>query len=800
MLNFLTLHNTFETQYATMTQRKIMGIAVLVSATVHSVTNAFVPIKTHSNMAQITSVHQGRSIPSQQGYSINNIEDRSKEDSFAASESTDPVNIEFLFDNESDSLADIPPSTIGFDSELLQASDVSDPDAQAIFAENAAILAARKDETIDLGFDIYADNFGISTDEGTALGPTDNGLINEDLKAVLAASEEAAAAAEASMPPELLEVIDGELVSTIATTSPQNPSILPPVEDKFLSVAKSSDDTSDTKTAAIPTPSVGKILKFAVPAIGVWLCSPLLSLIDTSAVGVLSGTVQQAALSPAVAVTDYAALLIAFLYTATTNMVASAQESDRGTIDKPRSAKMMIGAMRMSTYVGAGLGAIIFAFARPLLRAIIGNDAISPAVFAAAMKYVRIRALGMPAAAILGSTQAACLGMQDIRSPLYVLAAAAIVNFFGDMVFVGHSNPWIGGTAGAAWATVLSQYVAVAFFVKWLCGKAAEKPSEKAPEVMNLSDAILEMTTKPTVKDRNGKSRLRNAMESLKLNSRRKTRVPQHKTKNINSNEADDSFSTRGFLQNRFSMVELLKMPTEETRKEFTPYIVPVTTTQVGRVSGYVAMAHVVASSLGMTSMAAQQVIVSIFYCLCPIADSLSLTAQSFVPAISDREASVEKAAAMKKVSLNFLKAGAVFGGAMMAAVSGIPLLTGFFTSDQAVIHLVNSVVPLLLVFFGVHGIVCGSEGLLLGQKDLGYLGKMYGAFFAAVPYMMMGVKRKALAGTKSIGLTSVWTVFVGYQLARCGFWAARTAVLQRRTNNAAKVTATFNSKDMFAP
>ena len=50
--------------------------------------------------------------------------------------------------------------------------------------------------------------------------------------------------------------------------------------------------------------------QFAVPAIGVWLCSPILSLIDTSAVGVLSGTVQQAALNPAVAVTDYAALLI----------------------------------------------------------------------------------------------------------------------------------------------------------------------------------------------------------------------------------------------------------------------------------------------------------------------------------------------------------------------------------------------------------------------------------------------------------------------------------------------------------
>eukprot|EP00536_Pseudo-nitzschia_multiseries_P000696 jgi/Psemu1/249860/estExt_Genewise1Plus.C_80179 len=597
-------------------------------------------------------------------------------------------------------------------------------------------------------------------------------------------------------------------------------SIQPAVEDVFGSVAKPLDVVVDTNAPAISTPSVGKILRFAVPAIGVWLCSPLLSLIDTSVVGVLSGTAQQAALSPAVAVTDYAALLIAFLYTGTTNMVASAQESDRGTVDKPRTAKTMIGAMRMSTYVGAGLGAILFAFARPLLRAIIGNDAINPAIFAAAMKYVRIRALGMPAAAILGSTQAACLGMQDIRSPLYVLAAAAVVNFLGDVIFVGNPNPLIGGTAGAAWATVLSQYTALAFFIKWLCSEAAEKPMKKGPEVMNLSDAILEMTTKS--REKHGKDRrkkFRKALENLKLGKRKKdivgtnlgapeshkksflSKLSRRRVKNLNKNEVDsDSFSTRGFLHKRLSTIDLLKLPNEETRKEFTPYVIPVTTTQIGRVSGYVAMAHVVASSLGTVSMAAQQVIVSIFYCLCPIADSLSLTAQSFVPAISEKEASPEKAAAMKKVFTNFLKAGAVFGGAMMAAVSGIPLLTGFFTSDQAVISLVNSVVPLLLVFFGVHGFVCGSEGMLLGQKDLGYLGKMYAFFFAAVPYMMMGVKRKALAGTKAVGLTSVWTVFIGYQLARCVLWLSRTATLQRRTNNAAEKAVVFDSKEMVAP
>jgi len=59
----------------------------------------------------------------------------------------------------------------------------------------------------------------------------------------------------------------------------------------------------------------------------------------------------------------------------------------------------------------------------------------------------------------------------------------------------------------------------------------------------------------------------------------------------------------------------------------------------------------------------------------------------------------------------------------------------------------------------------------------------MYASFFVVVPYVMLGVKKKARAGCKAVGLTSVWTVFIGYQLARCGFWLTRSAILQRRTN-----------------
>jgi len=442
--------------------------------------------------------------------------------------------------------------------------------------------------------------------------------------------------------------------------------------------------------------------------------------------------------------------------------------------------------MRLSTYVGAGLGAVLFILARPLLKAIIGNDAISPDVFAAAMKYVRIRALGMPAAAIIGSTQAACLGMQDIRSPLYVLVAAALVNLFGDIMFVGNSHSWIGGAAGAAWATVISQYAGVFLFVKWLTHKR-----QSSPRVVNVSTAILEMTGKPKSDGSNRRKELQAALQAFGSKIKTRTsaykklmpRLPNRRNKMVPIKKApiEKSFTVRGFLHDRFSFRDLVKFPSVETRKEFAPFLGPVTITQVGRVSGYVAMSHVVASSLGTISMAAQQVIVSLFYCLCPIADSLSLTAQSFLPSIAARPPSRERSAALRTTVLNFVKAGVIFGGALVGVVGGIPLISGMFTSDAAVIRLVNSVVPSLVGFFALHGMVLASEGALLGQKDLSFLGRMYGLFFFAVPYFMLRLKRVALAGTQVVDLTSVWTIFLGYQTFRAAAWLSRVAFLQKR-------------------
>jgi len=74
---------------------------------------------------------------------------------------------------------------------------------------------------------------------------------------------------------------------------------------------------------AASAPTVIDILNFAIPAIGVYLCSPLLSMIDTSSVGLFCDTLQQAALNPAVTINEYSVRTMSFLYTGTTNIIAS---------------------------------------------------------------------------------------------------------------------------------------------------------------------------------------------------------------------------------------------------------------------------------------------------------------------------------------------------------------------------------------------------------------------------------------------------------------------------------------------
>ena len=195
----------------------------------------------------------------------------------------------------------------------------------------------------------------------------------------------------------------------------------------------------------------------------------------------------------------------------------------------------------------------------------------------------------------------------------------------------------------------------------------------------------------------------------------------------------------------------------------------------------YIAMNFVVANALSTTDMAAQVIILSFFNCICMLADALNMTAQSFVPTVFEQAPSEHRLIGLKTISRDFAKASSIFGFGMISIVATIPFLVKCFTTDPTVISTVISIVPLLMINFSVHGFVCAGEGILLGQKDLTFLGRAFASFFAIVPWIM--IQSKTWFG-KSLVLLDLWKIFVLYNLTRCSVWIGRILLLERRNES----------------
>lgn len=508
--------------------------------------------------------------------------------------------------------------------------------------------------------------------------------------------------------------------TTISTEATNN--TIPDKEGK----ERSLDTASPTKD--IDAPSVWQIVNFALPAVGIYLCSPLLSMIDTSTVGLLCGTLQQAALNPAVAITDYSARTMSFLYTGTTNSMAKSK--DQKSPDQVK--EMFLGSLRLSALVGAGLATFLLLFSRRLIVPLVGNDSIEVEVFHSAWRYVAIRSLGMPAAAMIGTSQAACLGLQDNQTPFRIIVVAAVLNLVLDVAFVSRKMLWLGGTAGAAWATTIAQYFALGLFLRHFAGK------------------------------------------------------------NARNDKTTERLSTNGLLNGRLGWKRFVRPLSKDTIDDYRPFVLPVTTTQIGRCSTYVAMGHVVSSTMNTVSMASQQIITSVFYALIPIGDSCSLTAQTYLPPILSREPSPKRTDALKKTMKSIFKVAGMLGVFLSMIAASIPLICPLLTQDPAVTATVKQIVPIMLGILSTHGIFCASEGILLGFRDLKFLGNIYAAFFIVVPALMLRLKYAARAGA-NVGLRSIWDVFLGYQAFRICSFLSRIVVLRKR--NAAIQSNTASEK-----
>lgn len=135
--------------------------------------------------------------------------------------------------------------------------------------------------------------------------------------------------------------------------------------------------------AMVPPPSLPttrQLLKFYFPCLALWISGPLLSLVDTSFVGLSAASggsaTQLAALGPATTFIDGSLYLFAFLNVATTNLFASARAAAAanggGGNGKPGEGVVRTAA-RTSLYCGFGLMGLLLWVARPLIALYIGE-------------------------------------------------------------------------------------------------------------------------------------------------------------------------------------------------------------------------------------------------------------------------------------------------------------------------------------------------------------------------------------------------------------------------------------------
>ncbi|KAI9127687.1 hypothetical protein K1719_000680 [Acacia pycnantha] len=225
---------------------------------------------------------------------------------------------------------------------------------------------------------------------------------------------------------------------------------------------------------------IKEIIKFTGPATGLWICGPLMSLIDTAVIG-QGSSIELAALGPATVVCDYTSYVFMFLSIATSNMVATAlAKQDRGEVQHHISVLLFIG-------LACGFVMLLFTrlFGAATLTAFSGSKNLH--VVPAANTYVQIRGLAWPALLVGWVAQSASLGMKDSWGPLKALAAASVINGVGDIVlciFLGH------GIAGAAWATMASQVVASYMMIQTLNEKGYNAFAFSVPSVQEICSIL----------------------------------------------------------------------------------------------------------------------------------------------------------------------------------------------------------------------------------------------------------------------------------------------------------------------
>lgn len=175
-------------------------------------------------------------------------------------------------------------------------------------------------------------------------------------------------------------------------------------------------------------------------------------------------------------------------------------------------------------------------------------------------------------------------------------------------------------------------------------------------------------------------------------------------------------------------------------------------------------------TEFGVQTLAAQSILMRVFFFFACFGDAFSQTAQSFLPATLYPKPNRPAFARIFR-KLVWL---AAFGGIVNSQVSSFLLqhLSGYLTSDVGIIGILQQHSGFVGVSLFFHAIIMVLEGVVLASRDFRSLLATYG-----ITVTMHFAILKLLCGS----FTGVWKTFVLFQSTRLAMYAFRVAKRFRR-------------------
>lgn len=198
------------------------------------------------------------------------------------------------------------------------------------------------------------------------------------------------------------------------------------------------------------------IFSLAIPALGSLIIEPVVRTVEAVMVGRL-GAAPLGALSIGGSVVSVSFPLFNFFSYATTPMVARALARD----DPNEASRLVAQGIWLSTIVGCSLGFFLF-FGADKILAFFGTNA---EIFPLAKSFLLIRSVSAPAELWLLVAKGASYGHQNTKAPLLAITVGSAVHLLLDWLLISLCKM---GLAGAAYAVVVSQYIAALILLRSL--------------------------------------------------------------------------------------------------------------------------------------------------------------------------------------------------------------------------------------------------------------------------------------------------------------------------------------------